>query len=153
MELTYLIATVIACFAFLFSILRKRSAGVRAKLYKLENETTALEVALQTMQEEYDGLKQNVAQMQGTITKHEEMEAVKMQEESAAAAQKEARQQETFADFLLRKGYVTLESIQKVQEYKKKTNSEASVSELLVMLDHINAEDVGKAKAEYQEGQ
>ena len=152
MEIVYIVAGSIAALGFLFSIMRKRSSGLRGTLYKLENETTALEVKLQAMQEEYNSLKQNVAQMHGTIKQHEETEASKQQLQKAAQENQKKRAAESFTDFLLRKNYISQSSIQKVQEYKRKNGSDVSIAELLVMFDHISASNVIKAKEEYQSG-
>ncbi|UZP68569.1 hypothetical protein N1030_06245 [Desulfovibrio mangrovi] len=152
MSFVYIMVGGIAVAAFIFMIIHKRSEGLRALLFKLENDNNVLEIRVNEMEEERNLVQGNVAQLKGRVEAYEEALAAQQRAISEAALQQEQLKTETFVEFLMRTGVVTKEHLIKVKAYKEKNRSQNSVEELLIMLDFVSGTALQQAKAAYAAG-
>lgn len=149
METMAIILVISLALVFIFRGEGRRGRLFRHNMAALEGEMTRIEVKLQDLREEQERLQTSVTSLQTRLQPHTIAAVNAVEVNLDKQLRRSMARAETFEQFLVRRGGISQEQLEKVAAYRQGSGSALPTEELLVMFDYISADAMRRAKADF----
>lgn len=149
METMAIILVISLALVFIFKGEGRRGRLFRHNMAALEGEMARIEVKLQDLREEQERLQTSVTSLQTRLQPHTIAAVNAVEVNLDKQLRRSMARAETFEQYLVRRGGISQEQLEKVAAYRQGSGSALPTEELLVMFDYISADAMRRAKADF----